>query len=113
MTYVEALPELTPKELQEEAQEEARVFASLGKSFFFLLSLALCQNNGASVLLIGGRANTGLVDQLLQTLKGIDPARGDKLDDRPEIEEMYQASVALQGQINTLIKKYSDQKGEF
>lgn len=85
----------------------------LSASPFFLLSLALCQNNGASVLLIGGRANTGLVDQLLQTLKGIDPARGDKLDDRPEIEEMYQASVALQGQINTLIKKYSDQKGEF
>ncbi|ADV23103.1 glycosyl transferase, putative [Cryptococcus gattii WM276] len=83
VTYVEALPEPTPKELQEEAQEEARVFASLG-----------------------------LVDQLLQTLKGIDPARGDKLDDRPEIEEMYQASVALQGQINTLIKKYSDQKAE-
>ncbi|OWZ75656.1 class E vacuolar protein-sorting machinery protein HSE1 [Cryptococcus neoformans Tu401-1] len=83
VTYVEALPEPTPEELRENAQEEARVFASLG-----------------------------LVDQLLQTLKGIDPARGDKLDDRPEIEEMYQASVALQGQINTLIKKYSDQKAE-
>jgi len=26
---------------------------------------------------------------------------------------MYQASVELQGQINDLIKKYSDQKGEF
>lgn len=36
MTYVEALPEPTPKELQEKAQEEARVFASLGKSFFSL-----------------------------------------------------------------------------
>ncbi|ODO04779.1 hypothetical protein I350_05389 [Cryptococcus amylolentus CBS 6273] len=83
VTYVEGLPELSTRELQEEAQEEARVFASLG-----------------------------LVDQLLQTLKGIDPARGDRLDDRPEIEEMYQASVALQGQINALIKKYSDQKAE-
>jgi hypothetical protein len=28
----------------------------------------------------------GLVDQLLQTLKSIDPSRGDRLDDRPEIE---------------------------
>lgn len=55
----------------------------------------------------------GLVDQLLQTLKSIDPSRGDRLDDRPEVEQMYQASVGLQGQINALIKKYSDQKGEF
>ncbi|CAK9781860.1 hypothetical protein CC85DRAFT_287451 [Cutaneotrichosporon oleaginosum] len=81
--YVEPLPEPTARELQEEAQEEARVFASLG-----------------------------LVDQLLQTLKSIDPSSGDRLDDKPEIEEMYQASVALQGQINALIKKYSDQKAE-
>ncbi|CAD6580443.1 MAG: ESCRT-0 subunit protein hse1 [Tremellales sp. Tagirdzhanova-0007] len=83
VTYVEAMPEPSPRELQDEAQEEARVFASLG-----------------------------LVDQLLQTLKGIDPSRGDRIDDRPEIEEMYQASVSLQGQINALIKKYSDQKAE-
>ncbi|WVN87815.1 uncharacterized protein L203_103010 [Cryptococcus depauperatus CBS 7841] len=83
VTYVEPLPELSPKELQEEAQEEAKVFASLG-----------------------------LVDQLLQTLKGIDPSRGHRLDDQPEIEEMYQASVALQSQISALIKKYSDQKTE-
>jgi len=66
------------------------------------------------------------VDQLLQTLKEIDPARGDRLDDKPEVEvsrrpravhrtdiqAMYQDSVKLQGQINALIKKYSDQKGE-
>ncbi|KAK1922734.1 glycosyl transferase [Papiliotrema laurentii] len=83
VTYVEAMPEPTPAELQEEAQEEARVFASLG-----------------------------LVDQLLQNLRAIDPSRGDRLDDRPEVEEMYQASVSLQGQINALIKKYSDQKAE-
>lgn len=81
--YVEPLPEPTTRELQEEAQEEARVFASLG-----------------------------LVDQLLQTLKGIDPSRGDRIEDNPEVQEMYQASVALQGQINALIKKYSDQKAE-
>lgn len=31
VTYVEAMPEPTPAELQEEAQEEARVFASLGQ----------------------------------------------------------------------------------
>jgi len=62
----------------------------------------------------------------LQTLKEIDPARGDRLDDKPEVEvsysarplakadrkAMYQDSVKLQGQINALIKKYSDQKGE-
>lgn len=66
------------------------------------------------------------MDQLLQTLKGIDPGRGDRLEDKPELEvcsapsrdtaadvqELYQASVGLQGQINALIKKYSDQKGE-
>ncbi|ORY24203.1 hypothetical protein BCR39DRAFT_582372 [Naematelia encephala] len=83
VTYVEPLPEQTARELQEEAQQEARIFASLG-----------------------------LVDQLLQTLKSIDPSRGDRLDDRPEIEQMYQESVALQGEINALIKKYSDQKAE-
>lgn len=83
VTYVEPLPEPSPRELQEEAQEEARVFASLG-----------------------------LVDKLLQMLSSIDTARGDRLDDRPELEEMYQASVSLQGQINALIKKYSDQKAE-
>ncbi|ORX39295.1 hypothetical protein BD324DRAFT_619177 [Kockovaella imperatae] len=82
-TYVEAVAEPSAKELQDEARDEARVFASLG-----------------------------LVDQLLQTLKSVDPARGDRIDNRPDIEEMYQASVALQGQINTLIKKYSDQKAE-
>jgi hypothetical protein len=31
VTYVEALAEPTPAELQEEAQEEAKVFASLGE----------------------------------------------------------------------------------
>jgi signal transducing adaptor molecule len=59
-------------------------------------------------------------------LKEIDPARGDRLDDKPEVEvslkvfnvasadgqAMYQDSVKLQGQINALIKKYSDQKGK-
>lgn len=83
VTYVEALPEPTPRELQEEAQEEARVFASLG-----------------------------LVDKLLETLKNIDPARGDRIEDNAEVNEMYQASVSLQTQINALIKKYSDQKAE-
>jgi signal transducing adaptor molecule len=32
VTYVEAMSESTPMDLQEEAQEEARVFASLGDS---------------------------------------------------------------------------------
>jgi signal transducing adaptor molecule len=99
VTYVEALAEPTARELQDEAQEEARVFASLGQ-FYFLLR----RKQWADF--------AGLVDQLLQTLKSIDPARGDRLDDRPEVEQMYQASVGLQGQINALIKKYSDQKGQ-
>ncbi|GMK56102.1 hypothetical protein CspeluHIS016_0211580 [Cutaneotrichosporon spelunceum] len=81
--YVEPLPEPDYKELQEEAQEEARVFASLG-----------------------------LVDQLLRSLKEIDPTRGERIEDNPDVQEMYQASVGLQGQINALIKKYSDQKAE-
>ncbi|BEI85818.1 hypothetical protein CcaverHIS002_0601050 [Cutaneotrichosporon cavernicola] len=82
-TYVEPLPEPTYMELQEEAQEEARVFASLS-----------------------------IVDELLRSLKDIDPARGERLEDNPEIQEMYQRSVGLQGGINALIKKYSDQKAE-
>jgi signal transducing adaptor molecule len=72
VTYVEAIAEPTPRELQEEAQEEARVFASLGRSRFSQTSIGLM--------------GSGLVDQLLQILKGIDPSRGDRLDDRPEIE---------------------------
>ncbi|WVQ81366.1 hypothetical protein IAT38_003489 [Cryptococcus sp. DSM 104549] len=83
VTYIEGMPEPSPSELAEEAQEEAKVFASLG-----------------------------LVDELLQTLKGIDPSRGDRLDSNPDIEDMYQKSVALQSQITALIKKYSDQKAE-
>lgn len=83
VTYVEALPEPTAGELQEEAQEEARVFGSLG-----------------------------LVDKLLEILKKIDTTRGDRLQDNPEVEELYQSSVAIQGQINALIKKYSDQQAE-
>jgi signal transducing adaptor molecule len=51
------LPDPSPSELAEEAQEEAKVFASLG-----------------------------MVDQLLKLLKGIDPARGDRVDDVVEIE---------------------------
>lgn len=34
----------------------------------------------------GSADGPGLVDQLLQTLKEIDPSRGDRLDDRPEVE---------------------------
>jgi hypothetical protein len=30
--------------------------------------------------------DTGLVDQLLAALKVIDPSRGDRLEDRPEVE---------------------------
>lgn len=83
VTYVEALAEPTPSELQEEAQEEVKVFASLG-----------------------------MVDRLLQLLRQIDTARGDRIDSNPEIEELYNESIGLQGQINALIKKYSDQKAE-
>lgn len=54
----------------------------------------------------------GMVDRLLQLLKQIDTSRGERLDSNPEIEELYNESIGLQGQINALIKKYSDQKGE-
>jgi signal transducing adaptor molecule len=83
VVYVEALPEPTAQELQEEAQEESRVFASLG-----------------------------LVEQLLAALKEVDPSRGDRIEERGDIQEMYQSSVALQPEINALLKKYSDQKAE-
>ena len=53
-----------------------------------------------------------MVDRLLQLLRQIDTARGDRIDSNPEIEELYTESIGLQGQINALIKKYSDQKGE-
>ena len=53
-----------------------------------------------------------MVDRLLQLLRQIDTARGDRIDSNPEIEELYNESIGLQGQINALIKKYSDQKGE-
>lgn len=53
-----------------------------------------------------------MVDRLLQLLRQIDTSRGDRIDSNPEIEELYTESIGLQGQINALIKKYSDQKGE-
>jgi signal transducing adaptor molecule len=83
VVYVEALPEQTPQELLEEAQDESRVFASLG-----------------------------LVEQLLAALKAVDPEHGDRLEDNAEIQRMYQQSVALQPDIQALLKKYNDQKAE-
>lgn len=73
VTYVEPIPEPSTAELQREAQEEAQVFASLGA----------CLDTSPLAL---PADRTGLVDQLLQTLKEIDPSRGDRLDDRPEVE---------------------------
>ena len=39
VTYVEAMPEPSPRELQEEAQAEAKVFASLG-TYTWIVGLA-------------------------------------------------------------------------
>lgn len=44
----------------------------------------VCQLTAAALSILAD--DSGLVDQLLQTLKEIDPSRGDRLDDRPEVE---------------------------
>lgn len=82
ISYVEPLPEPTPEELRREAQEEAKVFAA-----------------------------EGLIVSLQRMLDGLDPTRGDKVDD-PELEAMYQRVVQLQPQIVALMKKYADQRAE-
>jgi len=41
VTYVEAMPEPSPRELQEEAQEEARVFASLGDHIIYIIGVII------------------------------------------------------------------------
>jgi hypothetical protein len=53
----------------------------------------------------------GMIVNLQRMLDGLDPSRGDRLDD-PELENMYQKVVELQPQIVTLMKKYADQRGE-
>lgn len=50
VTYVEAMPEPSPRELQEEAQEEARVFASLGELWCCFWVLKLTSRSGRSAL---------------------------------------------------------------
>lgn len=52
-----------------------------------------------------------MIVTLQRMLDGLDPTRGDRVDN-PELEDMYQKTVALQPQIMGLMKKYSDQKGE-
>ncbi|KAJ9120044.1 hypothetical protein QFC22_002941 [Naganishia vaughanmartiniae] len=82
VSYVEPMPDPTPAELANEAREEARVFAA-----------------------------QGMIVALQRMLDGLDPSRGDRLDD-PELEELYRKTVALQPEIVGLMKKYSDQKAE-
>lgn len=53
----------------------------------------------------------GMIVNLQRMLDGLDPSRGDRLDD-PELENMYQKVVELQPQIVSLMKKYADQRGE-
>jgi hypothetical protein len=55
--------------------------------------------------------NSGMIVNLQRMLDGLDPSRGDRLDD-PELENMYQKVVELQPQIVSLMKKYADQRGE-
>ena len=52
----------------------------------------------------------GMIVNLQRMLDGLDPSRGDRLDD-PELENMYQKVVELQPQIVSLMKKYADQRG--
>lgn len=52
-----------------------------------------------------------MIVNLQRMLDGLDPSRGDRLDD-PELENMYQKVVELQPQIVSLMKKYADQRGE-
>ncbi|KAG7571300.1 hypothetical protein FFLO_00812 [Filobasidium floriforme] len=82
VSYVEPLPDPTTQELQREAQEEAKIFAA-----------------------------QGMIVNLQRMLDGLDPSRGDRLDD-PELENMYQKVVELQPQIVSLMKKYADQRAE-
>lgn len=44
-------------------------------------------------------------------LDRLDPSRGDRIEDNPEIEELYRRTVEVQPEIVGLMKKYSDQKG--
>lgn len=82
VSYVEPLADPTTMELQREAQEEAKIFAA-----------------------------QGMIVNLQRMLDGLDPMRGDRLDD-PELESMYQKVVELQPQIVSLMKKYADQRAE-
>jgi hypothetical protein len=45
-------------------------------------------------------------------LDRLDPSRGDRIEDSPEVEELYRRVVEVQPEIVGLMKKYSDQKGE-
>lgn len=45
-------------------------------------------------------------------LDRLDPSRGDRIEDNPEIEELYRRTVEVQPEIVGLMKKYSDQKGK-
>jgi signal transducing adaptor molecule len=78
----EPLPDPTLAELAKEAQDEARVFAA-----------------------------QGLIVNLQRMLDRLDPSRGDRIEDNPEIEELYRRTVEVQPEIVGLMKKYSDQKG--
>jgi hypothetical protein len=53
-----------------------------------------------------------MIVNLQRMLDGLDPTRGDRLDD-PELESMYQKVVELQPQIVSLMKKYADQRGKY
>lgn len=79
----EPLPDPTPAELAREAQEEARVFAA-----------------------------QGLIVNLQRMLDRLDPSRGDRIEDNPEVEDLYRRTVEVQPEIVGLMKKYADQKGK-
>ncbi|TIA68802.1 hypothetical protein E3P91_03917 [Wallemia ichthyophaga] len=83
VNYVQILPNLTPSQITSEAQFEAELFDSAGD-----------------------------IDRLLRLLQGVDPSRGETIDDNEEIQDLYDKTLRLRPKIVKLIDKYSRKKDE-
>ncbi|KAF8323500.1 uncharacterized protein EI90DRAFT_2384190 [Cantharellus anzutake] len=82
VNYVEPIPEPTPEEITREAQQEATIFAQAAE-----------------------------IDQLLDMLRKVDPAK-DNLADNEEIQELYRSCMALRPKIVKLIDRYSQKRAD-
>ncbi|PWN21939.1 hypothetical protein BCV69DRAFT_311637 [Microstroma glucosiphilum] len=82
VNYVEILPTPSPSEIQREAEQEARIFAQAHD-----------------------------IDRLLGRLRSLDPARESLADDE-ELQDLYQASLAMRPKIVRLIDRYSSKVEE-